>query len=142
MQNIHNYVSLFDCVPIFLGIKVYVFERPPGRLEFALQKAEIDFSKFSLSIPNRHLNCLRVNSLLLLELIVNESHEVVGFQNIYVVSSLAHVNMNLINSAVIDQPLEVPLELRQQLHVIDEVPINFLQLLQDTLRVVVRLAAL
>ena len=135
-------MSLFDCVPIFLGIKVYVFERPPGRLELALETAEIDFCEFSLSIPNRHLNCLRVNSLLLLELIVNESHKVVGFQNIYVVSSLAHVNVNLINSAVIDQPLEVPLELRQQLHVIDEVPINFLQLLQDTLRVVVRLAAL
>ena len=85
---------------------------------------------------------MRVNSLLLLELIVNESHEVIGFQNIYVVSSLAHVNVNLINSAVIDQPLEMPLEFRQQLHVIDEVSINFLQLLQDTLRVVVRLAAL
>ena len=59
-------MSLFDCVPIFLGIKVYVFERPPGRLELALQTAEIDFSKFSLSIPNGHLNGLSVDSLLLL----------------------------------------------------------------------------
>ena len=57
-------------------------------------------------------------------------------------STLAHVNMNLINSAVVDQPLEVPLELRQELHVIDEVSIDLLQLLQDTLRVVVRLATL
>jgi hypothetical protein len=58
------------------------------------------------------------------------------------VSTLAHVNVNLINSAVVDQPLEVPLELRQELHVIDEVSIDLLQLLQDTLRVVVRLATL
>lgn len=135
-------MSLFDCVPIFLGIKVYVFERPPGLFELAFQTAEINFCKFSLSIPNRHLNGLRVNSLLLLELVVNESHEVIGFQNIYVVSSLAHVNVNLINSAVIYQPLEMPFELRQQLHVIDEVSVDFLQLLQDTLRIVVRLAAL
>lgn len=57
-------------------------------------------------------------------------------------SSLAHVNVNLINSAVVDQPLEMSLELRHQLYVINEVSINFFQLLQDTLRVVVRLAAL
>jgi hypothetical protein len=49
------------------------------------------------------------------------------------VSTLAHVNVNLINSAVVDQPLEVPLELRQELHVIDEVSIDLLQLLQHTL---------
>jgi len=50
--------------------------------------------------------------------------------------------VNLINSAVVDQPLEVSLELRQELHVIDKVPIDFLQLLQHTLWVVVRLATL
>ena len=57
-------------------------------------------------------------------------------------SALAHINMDLINSPVVYHPLEMPLVLRQQLHVIDKVTIHLIQLLQDTLRVVVRLATL
>jgi hypothetical protein len=56
-------------------------------------------------------------------------------------SFLTHVDMNLVNSAVVNESFKVSLELREQFYMINEVPICFIQLLKNALGVIVRFAA-